>query len=189
VSVDGTAYWQIVDRDFPGCCAPLGWIPDEIAGEPVFVPHAPECPDPGQAMSALTMTLLGRLETVSCFGSMELTLRDTLACGEPIVDASYFLDGPSWAEDQVMCELYSNPEDYEQSFQVFGEAVTSLIVPGDYFLGTFEVEGHFDDESSSDCSWVPGNYIPFHDASEAPIEPAQFACRTSFLVDTAERMR
>ena len=69
VQVEGSAYWQVADSDFTGCCASFGWIQDTVDGTPALVPTQPDCPDGSRQLTVTDLVGLGGRAAPVCFGS------------------------------------------------------------------------------------------------------------------------
>ncbi len=180
-SPNGDVYWQIADDPFPGCCAPFGWVREsQSSGDPALAVLDAPCPDPSATMSGNQLLGMGPMEAAACFGDADVELRGVVRCDRPPVDSYLSVTGPDWANDQTLCNL-------DNSVALFGDAVTALYGTagdGQPFFGNVVLHAHFNDPSSADCRWAPGNFMPIA-IDNAPVETAQFACRMSVFVSSA----
>jgi hypothetical protein len=181
-SPNGAEYWQIADRAFPGCCAPFGWVPAmQTSGESALEPFELNCPAPGATVSGDDIYELGVLEAASCYGDAEFTMRGLVTCGRPVVDTFLTIAGPAWANDPTLCAI-------DRALPLYGPAVTNLFDAtgnGAEFDATVELSAHFNDPSSAACRWAPATSLSIDVPDDAPVDTAQFACRTSIYVTTA----
>jgi hypothetical protein len=185
VTINNVEFWKIVDREFPGCCAPLGWVPAANDHGPVLAPYGPHCPDASQPLPAQEIVALGGLATLVCFGSTDLELRGTIMCTTAVADGPYFATGAPWivAPDDPYCWM----GDAGGGLGLSGDPTRALAGdsnPAPTYINA-AVFGHFDDPASTGCHWTPGNLAPI-DTEGAPEEPAVFWCRTHFVVSRVE---
>ncbi len=179
---NGYVYWQVVDEAFPGCCAPFGWVRELGSdGAPTIVAFEPECPDPSTFISGNQLIGLGVMAASTCFGSDAFQLQGEVRCAQPVVRQFLSITGPDWTNDQTLCNI-------DQAVALYGPTVTALFAgaEGGLFDEETQVTAHFNDPSSDDCRWAPGNYQPMS-VENAPIDTAQFACRMSVLVTDVSR--
>ena len=175
---NGDVYWQVADAAFPGCCAPFGWVREaESGGQAAIAPYKPDCPDPSTAVTGNDLFELGMLEAVSCYGTRDFALSGSVTCDQPVVDSYLTIAGPDWTHARTLCKL-------DDAVAIYGEAVTTFAPAQGRFDGTAALTAHFNDPSSDQCRWAPGTFMPIA-VDDAPVDTAQFACRTSLYVTQA----
>lgn len=177
----GDVYWRVADDPFPGCCAPFGWV-KEFSSKDVLAIEAfhPSCPDPTTPITGNQLLALGVMEASTCFGTDDFQLRGDVRCAQPVVNQFLSITGPDWTNDQTLCDI-------DQAVALYGPAVTSLYNAASAdqgFDGDVALSAHFNDPSSADCRWAPGNAGSFS-FDESPVDTAQFACRMSVYVTAA----
>lgn len=174
-------YWRVADDPFPGCCAPFGWV-REFSSKDVLAIEAfhPACPDPGTPITGNQLLALGVMEASTCYGTDDFQLGGDVRCAQPVVNQFISITGPDWTTDQTLCDI-------DQALALYGPAVTALYDPstvGPGFDGVVQLSAHFNDPSSTDCRWAPGNAGSFS-LDEAPVDTAQFSCSMSVFVTQA----
>jgi hypothetical protein len=176
-------YWRVADDPFPGCCAPFGWVRAiDNGGLNNLEPFQPACPDPSVAITGNQLIELGVMEASVCFRDTDFKLHGEVRCAQPQVNEFLAITGPDWTNDQTLCDI-------DQAVSLFGPAVTDLFASGQTENGQIfdedaDLTAHYNDASSKDCRWAPGNYGPIP-LDEAPVDTAQFACRMSVYVTKA----
>ena len=178
---NGDVYWRVADDPFLGCCAPFGWVRAESSsGQAAIAPFQPACPDPGSAISGNQLIGLGVMEASTCFGGADFKLHGEVRCARPQVNEFLAITGPDWTNDETLCDI-------DQAVSLFGPAITALYagaLEGQTFDDNVDLIAHFNDPSSTNCRWAPGNYGPIS-IDDAPVDTAQFACRMSVFVTSA----
>jgi hypothetical protein len=176
-------YWRVADDPFPGCCAPFGWVRALDTGNlPTLAIFEPDCPDPSITITGNQLIALGVMESSVCFGDGDFKLHGEVRCAQPPVNEYVAITGPDWTNDDTLCDI-------DQAVALFGPAVTDMFTSalaeqGQLFDQDMDLVAHFNDASSEDCRWAPGNYGPIP-LDNAPVDTAQFACRMSVLVTRA----
>jgi hypothetical protein len=177
----GDLYWRVADDPFPGCCAPFGWV-REFSSKDVLAIEAfrPACPDPNTPITGNQLLALGVMEASTCFGTDDFQLRGDVRCAQPVVSQFLSITGPDWTNDQTLCDI-------DQAVALYGPAVTALYADapeGQGFDSNVALTAHFNEPSSTNCRWAPGNEGSFS-LDSAPADTAQFACRMSVFVTQA----
>ena len=125
---------------------------------------------------------LGVMEASVCFGSHDFKLSGEVRCAQPQVNNFLAITGPDWTNEDTICDI-------DQAVALFGPAVTDLFTAtaaeqGQLFDTDLDLTAHFNDPSSKDCRWAPGNSGPIP-LNQAPVDTAQFACAMSVYVTQA----
>jgi len=168
--VKGDSYWQVI-RGPDGTTGPVGWIPQLVSGELTLDPYRPDCPTTFP-LGAADLDALGGLETVACFGNLELTLTGTVTCQRDELQDP--VAGASFLDEHRHCSL-------DGALPLVGRNVTGLLdspTPVESVDGRFLIRGHFDDAESHGCV-VAGS------SSALPDPGPVMTCRQMFVVSNA----
>jgi hypothetical protein len=156
-----------------------GWFPDvDSEGEPSLSAFNPLCPDTATTLTLDDLRPLGRLQSMSCFGSRDITLEGVVECSMPNVDGG--LGGAGFMTSSWWCEM-------GPGFLIFGSAMTDVLDPAGSYLvrGSYRVTGHFDDPRSAAC----GFYLFATSALEYVGDPSPvLECRKQFVATTVTKL-
>lgn len=147
------------------------------SGDFLARPSAAVCSFDDRVVDVDTLTRMGGLAALGCFGDATLTLEGTVRCTPLVRDGGP--GGPSWLDPYSGCAL-------DEALALYGRPVTALLEAGgppppDPVSGRYLVRGHFDDPEARTCSMLPIGV-----SVTSPIGPpdpeAVLACRQMFVV-------
>jgi hypothetical protein len=171
-TVDGVDWWQVLPLADYNEDLRLGWLPAlRIDLSPTLTPAQPLCPSLGNQLTPRTLTVIGPLDALACFGGSDIAFEAVVDCSAAIVDSS--VGGADW----IASDCHA---DHDLPVAISASLAKAMF--GDRFIhefvsGVFQVRAHFHDPQADNC---------FYDPVNAPEIPSVVACRQLFVLTAFE---
>jgi hypothetical protein len=172
IAADGVDWWQVLPLADYNEDLRLGWLPAlRLDGSPTLTPAQPFCPSLGNQLTPRTLTVIGSLDALACFGGSDIAFEAVVDCSAAIVDSS--VGGADW----IASDCHA---DHDLPVGISASVAKAMF--GDRFIhelvsGGFEVRGHFHDPQADNC---------FRDPMNPPDIPSVIACRQQFVLTAFE---